>query len=350
MTDQWKKWTAAVPAPFLTALLFGAAYLGFVAWDQSHWWRTLSDYSFGWLAPVFVAFVVHDRWPRVRAALRDCSAAGSLRAAGAGGLALALSAYGALAGGAALFLLGAYYRAGAGASQPGSLALSLGAAALLGATLFLNSPEPDGPSSSSANISADARVRLVALFVFPALVWLVSAPMVSVVENNLSRFLLGRVTSVVYFTFDTLGMPVQQAGNVLVLPEVVPGQRNEVGVAEACSGIRSLTGCLFAGSFLAAVFLEKLWKKTLLVGMAAVFAFGMNIVRALFLTGWAYRHGSDAIHNVHDIAGYAVLGLTVAGLLCLLPLLNLKISVHGRGGSRPPMPVSAPKPTTSGMH
>ena len=137
---------------------------------------------------------------------------------------------------------------------------------------------------------------------------------------------------------------------VLVLPEVVPGQRNEVGVAEACSGIRSLTGCLFAGSFLAAVFLEKLWKKTLLVGMAAVFAFGMNIVRALFLTGWAYRHGSDAIHNVHDIAGYAVLGLTVAGLLCLLPLLNLKISVHGRGGSRPPMPMSAPKPTTSGTH
>jgi hypothetical protein len=29
---------------------------------------------------------------------------------------------------------------------------------------------------------------------------------------------------------------------------------------------------------------------------------------------------------VHDVAGYAVLGLTVVGLLCLLPLLNLRIS------------------------
>jgi exosortase/archaeosortase family protein len=346
MTDLWKKWTAAVPAPFLTALLLGAAYLGFVAWDQSHWWRSISDYSFGWLAPVFVAFVVHDRWPKILAGLRECGAAGSARVAGVGGQALALAAYGLLAAGAVLFLLGATYRAGAGSSQVGSLALTMGASALLLATLFVSAPEPDGASDPAAAWTGDARVRLVALFVFPALVWLVSAPMVSVVERNLTGFLLTQVMRVVYFVFDTLGLPLQQAGNVLILPEVVPGQPNEVGVADACSGIRSFTGCLFAGSFLAAVFLEKLWKKALLVGMAAVFAFGMNIVRALFLTGWAYRHGSDAIHNVHDLAGYAVLGLTVAGLLCLLPLLNLKISVHGRGGSRPPMP--AARPATGG--
>jgi exosortase/archaeosortase family protein len=348
MTDLWKKWTAAVPAPFLTALLLGAGYLGFVAWDQSHWWQALADYTFGWLAPLFVAFVVHDRWPRIRAALAACGAAGSARARGVGGQALALAAYGTLAGGAVLFLLGATYRAGAGASQVGSLALTMGASALLLATLFVSAPEPDGPAAPAKTWTADARVRLVALFVFPALVWLVSAPMVSVVERNLSGFLLTKVMRVVYFTFDTLGLPVQQQGNVLVLPEIVPGQRNEVGVADACSGIRSLTGCLFAGSFLAAVFLEQLWKKILLVGMAAVFAFGMNLLRALFLTGWAYRNGSDAIHNVHDIAGYAVLGLTVAGLLCLLPLFNLKVSVHGRSGSRPPMPVPPPGPVGGG--
>ena len=29
---------------------------------------------------------------------------------------------------------------------------------------------------------------------------------------------------------------------------------------------------------------------------------------------------------MHDVAGYAVLGLTVAGLLCLLPVLNLKLT------------------------
>ena len=178
-----------------------------------------------------------------------------------------------------------------------------------------------------------------ALFLFPALVWLVSAPMVSVVEQNLTRFLLGLVVRVVFFVFDVLGLAVQRDGNVLTLPEVLPGQPNQVGVAEACSGIRSFTACLFAGSFLAAVFLERFWKKLLLVSLAVVFAFGMNVLRALFLTAWAYNYGEHSMETkVHDLAGYAVLGLTVAGLLCLLPLLNLKLSFRQHDGTKTPTP------------
>ena len=99
-----------------------------------------------------------------------------------------------------------------------------------------------------------------------------------------------------------------------------------VGVEEACSGIRSLTGCLFAGSFFAAVFLEKRWKKIALVVAALLLAFVTNLARSLFLTAWAYNHGPESIGGaMHDLAGYAVLGLTVAGQLCLLPMLNLKL-------------------------
>ena len=167
----------------------------------------------------------------------------------------------------------------------------------------------------------DARVRLVAWFLFPVLVWLVSAPMVTAVENTLSLFLLMKVTKVVFFTFDLLGLPIEQQGNVLVLP------KGSVGVAEACSGIRSLTACLFAGSFLASVFLDRLWKKISLVVMAMMFAVLTNLIRSLFLTAWAYNYGPQAIEGfVHDAAGYAVLGLTVVGLLCLLPLFNLKFT------------------------
>jgi exosortase len=330
MTAPWKKWTAAVPGPFLAALLLGAGFLSFVAWDQSHWWRAKEDYSFGWLVPLFVAFVVHDRWPRIAAALRDCAAADSPRATGGPGWLLGAIFYTMLVGGAGLFLIGALYRAGNDASYPGTLAITLGASALLLATLFINAPEPADTSVPGAPVSvrltADARVRLVAFFVFPALVWLVSAPMVSIIENNLSVFLLNRVMAAVFFVFDTLGIPVRQEGNVLVLPPF-NGLENKVGVEQACSGIRSFTGCLFAGSFLAAVFLEQFWKKVLLVSLSILFAFGMNILRALFLTAWAYRYGeANMEESVHDIAGYAVLGLTVAGLLCLLPLLNLKVS------------------------
>jgi exosortase/archaeosortase family protein len=58
-----------------------------------------------------------------------------------------------------------------------------------------------------------------------------------------------------------------------------------------------------------------------------LFAFASNLGRSLFLTAWAYNHGPEAIEGaVHDIAGYAVLGITVVGLLCFLPVLNLRLT------------------------
>jgi exosortase/archaeosortase family protein len=316
MTSSREPSVNAMPAPFRYALLLCVGFMGFVAWDQSHWWSTKEDYGFGWLVPAFVLFVVYDRWPRIRTQIKACAAPDSPRAAGGGLWTLNFLTYATLAGGAALFLIGALYRASAGPSYPGTLALSLGTGALMLPLLFLNAPE--APSSAKTSLLQDARVRLVLLFLFPALVWLVSAPMVSKIENNLSLFMLNQVATVVFFTFDTLGMAIEQQGNVLKLP------LGDVGVAEACSGIRSFTACLFAGSFLSAVFLDKWWKKVGLVVSAIGFAFFTNLLRSLFLTAWAYNYGPEAIEGkVHDIAGYAVLVLTVVGLLCLLPLFNL---------------------------
>jgi len=69
-----------------------------------------------------------------------------------------------------------------------------------------------------------------------------------------------------------------------------------------------------------------------------VLAFLTNLGRSLFLTAWAYRYGPRAIEGtVHDVAGYAVLGLTVVALLCLLPLFNLQLAPREPPGS-PPAP------------
>lgn len=319
MTSPWKKLTAAVPAPFLPALLLAAGFLAFVAWDQSHWWRVKEDYSFGWLVPLFVAFVIHDRWPRILERLGACAADGSPRAAGGQKWLLRFLVGAALLGGALMFLLGSFYRAGAGTSQPGTLAITMGAVAIVLPLLLVNAPE--APTVSPSGLLADARVRLIGLFLFPALVWLVSAPMVSAVETQLNLALLRYIVTAVAGVFDVLGLPLEQQGNVLALPT------GNVGVEDACSGIRSLTGCLFAGSFLAAVFLESLWKKIALVCAALVLALITNLGRSLFLTAWAYHYGPRAIEGtVHDVAGYAVLGLTVVGLLCLLPIFNLKLA------------------------
>ena len=201
----------------------------------------------------------------------------------------------------------------------------MGAAAIVLPLLLLNAPETAAPAP--ATFWADARVRLTLLFAFPALVWLVSAPLVSAIESQLSLFLLRKVVTVVFFVFDVLGLSIEQQGNVLVLP------LGRVGVAEACSGIRSLTGCLFAGTFLAAVFLDRFWKKAMLVGAALVLAFLTNLARSLLLTAWAYQRGPAAIEGaVHDVAGYAVLGLTTLGLLGLTRLCNRWIISRPRNG------------------
>lgn len=332
--------TSRPSTPFLAALGLSAGFMAFVAWDQSHWWSRKEDYSFGWLVPLFTAYVLYDRWPQILARLRAAETGpASARwvrwtlhtAAGLG-----------LLGGALFFLLGAFYRAGAGTSQPGTFALTLGMVAIVLPLIYFNVPD-GGPASLRAGsqgrepskgftaLFADGRFRVASLFIFPVLVWLISAPLVSAVESQISLFLLRKVVTVVAFTFDMLGLPLEQQGNVLMLP------KGPVGVADACSGIRSLTACLFAGSFLGATFFTETWKKVTLVVAAMFFAFLMNLGRSLFLTGWAYAYGPDAINGtVHDVAGYAVLGLTCVGLLLLVPLLNLKLATAADEPSAPP--------------
>jgi exosortase len=330
VTDQAHR-NAKPPAPFLAALGLSAGFMVFVAWDQSHWWSRKEDYSFGWLVPLFTAYVVYDRWPQILARLREAEA-GPASARWVRWTLNTAASLG-LLGGALFFLLGAFYRAGAGTSQPGTFALTLGMVAIVLPLIFFNVSD-GGPASLRAGsqgrepskgfmaLFADARFRVAALFIFPVLVWLISAPLVSAIESQISLFLLRKVVTVVAFTFDMLGFPLEQQGNVLMLP------KGPVGVAEACSGIRSLTACLFAGSFLGATFFTEAWKKVTLVVAAMFFAFLMNLGRSLFLTGWAYAYGPDAINGtVHDAAGYAVLGLTCVGLLLLVPLLNLKLAL-----------------------
>jgi exosortase len=307
-----------VPDRFLAALAVGLAYMVFLTIDQMHWWQLKPDYAFGWLVPVFVVYLVFERWPKLR---------GIFQVTGPSPLPVWLSrslsvlAGCALGGGLLLFLAGGLYRAGSGHTQPGSLVLALGFSGVLLGMIYYNVPAGrvgDGALPAGwRTLQADARLRATGLFLFPALIWILSAPLLTAVENAVSLMLLRKVVSVVFAVFSLLGYPLVQDGNVLVLP------RGSVGVADACSGIRSLTGCLFAGSFLAAIYLESIGKKILLVAAAMGLAFLTNLLRSLFLTSWAYAYGSEAIEGrLHDATGYAVMGLTVVGLFMLLPLFS----------------------------
>ena len=307
-----------VPERFFAALAVALAFVVFLTADQIHWWNSKPDYAFGWLVPAFVVYLVFDRWAKLREIFRATGPSPLPRGLRS---TVALAAGLALGAGLLFFLVGAVYRAGAGVTQPGSLAMALGFSGVLLGMIYFNVPDGrvgDLPLATGWRaLWADARLRAAGLFLFPALIWILSAPLVTAVENAISLLLLRKVVTVVFTVFSLLGYPLIQEGNVLVLP------LGRVGVADACSGIRSLTGCLFAGSFLAAVFLDRFWKKVLLVAVAMGFAFFTNLLRSLFLTAWAYAYGSDAIEGrLHDITGFAVLGLTCVGLLCLLPLFS----------------------------
>ena len=310
-------------------------FVVYMVWDQIYWWGEREDYSFGYLVPLFSAYVIYDRWPMIRSYLLRGQGSDSVvsapERAGKFDRFTRLVEYLALAvffAGLALFTIGALLRSVTGPQNPASLAIAAGFSGLLLSVVFIMAKE----RADGQPMPLTSRLSLTALFLFPALIWLISAPLVSVLETQVRVFLLTKVTIVVFSIFDILGYELEREGNVLVLPE------GQVGVEEACSGIRSLTACLFAGSFLAAVFLNRFWKKLLLVVAAMGFAVLTNLLRSLFLTLWAYYYGSHAIDehwvlpligdigSVHDVTGFAILGCTCVGLILLLPIFNFRLT------------------------
>lgn len=308
--------------------------LGFAAlmvWDQVFWWANNEDYSFGFLVPFFVGYVLYFRWPVIRSYLFRGAPPEQESASGDSPQAMTralewLAVVGFLAS-LILFGTGMLIRMATGPQNPASLAVAMSFAGMLLSSVFIFSKERvDGKA-----MSRKARVSLTLLFVFPSLIWLLSAPMVAVLDNKIRVFLMNKVTVVVFGFFDFLGYEIERQGNVLILPE------GSVGVEEACSGIRSLTGCLFAGSFFGAVFLTKFWKKALMVFLAMCLAVLMNLIRSMFLTVWSYHHGPNAIDaewnlpvigdigTVHDVTGLLILVATCIGLMLFLPVFNYKL-------------------------
>lgn len=309
-----------------------AGFAAFMVWDQFYWWGNRDDYSFGYLVPFFAAYVIFDRWPVIRSYLFVGDRPDAPHDSGAHKFngASSLFEWVALAGfmGAlGLYAIGALLRSVTGPQNPASLALAAGFAGITLCTIFIFTKQ----SADGKPLPLKKRLALTCLFLFPATIWLISAPLVSVLETKVNLFLLNKVTVVVFTLFDVLGYELTREGNVLILPE------GQVGVEEACSGIRSLTACLFAGSFLASVFLNRFWKKVLLVMAAMIFAVLTNLVRSIFLTLWAYHNGSQAIDEqwnlpllgeigtVHDVTGMAILVFTCIGLMLLLPIFNFRL-------------------------
>lgn len=309
-------------------LLVGMA--AFTTWDQWAIWSTKDDYTFGYLVPCFSAYVLWERREELAGLLTGSASRPGDPSAKAALLCAQLLAFAALT----LFGLGAAARAVFGTGIGPTLAISFG---FTGAALSFAFLSVRGPDASVA--SARARWQAAGLLLFPAGVWLISGPFLYLVDNQIKGELLTNVTEIVSGILRANDHAIRVSGNTIVFPN-----GDAVGVAEACSGIRSLSACVFAGAFLGALFLEggfpgALLRRAALIGLAGFTAILLNIGRNTYLTFHALHHGSKSLDRdfaglehgqagfsslgtVHDLAGNVAMVAALVLLVAFVPLLN----------------------------
>ena len=296
---------AAVPAALLVV------GLGVYLWPE---WSHNPDLSHGLFAPVVFAVLLWEgtkqgrlRWVR-SGVIAGCAVAGSLLAA------------------LGMAILGGLLAASVGWSHAVvRFALAASAAGFLLAALLL---------------LASDRIRAVPLnwttFAAVAL-WILAAPLPTGTYAALTLTLQGWVTTGVLNALHVLGIPARQMGNIIELATT------SVGVEEACSGIRSLISCLYAGLFFSAWLLRRPGPRLALVLLAPVLAVAMNFARSLGLTLLA-NDGVEIAGFWHDATGYAILALTAVALAGLASFLSPAGPAEAAGPTAAPTapPVAGP--------
>jgi exosortase len=155
--------------------------------------------------------------------------------------------------------------------------------------------------------------------------WLMCAPIPPGTYSRLTLGLQLLVTENVLRALHLLGIAALRHGNILELANA------SVGIEEACSGVRSLISCIFAGLFFSASLVRRPWSRFLLIALSAPLALVMNFIRSLTLTLLA-NSGVKIAGLWHDLTGFAVLGVTaalLAGLALLLERGSTDLPVRG---------------------
>jgi exosortase len=151
------------------------------------------------------------------------------------------------------------------------------------------------------------------------------------------------------FLLQTLGMPAIANGNVILLND------HEIGIVEACSGLRMLVIFFALATGLCLVIKRPIWEKVVIVASAVPIALVVNLIR-ITTTGVMYEvAGDEWAHAVfHDLAGWLMMPLALGMLaLELLVLKNLFLPavvtepVKLVSGQRTPTPTATPSPSPS---
>ena len=269
----------------LIALTIGFVALLVIYWDVFRWlvgvWYDNADYSHGFFVPVFAAYIL---WSN-RGVLQKQSTAVSTDSGLWIGVALVFS-------GLLIRSAGIYARIQTleGVSMIpfilGILTLILGKQAIRWGT--------------------------------PAVLFLLfMVPLPSFLSGQMSGLLQKIATIVSTFSLQTLGIPAFSNGNIISL------STGEIGVAEACSGLRMLYA-FFALTVGACMVMDRTWLEKSVIAVTAIpIAIVANCIR-ITATGVAFEffEPETAQHFFHDVAGWLMMPLGFTILLSVLAILD----------------------------
>jgi exosortase len=150
------------------------------------------------------------------------------------------------------------------------------------------------------------------------------------------------------FFLQTLGFPALAEGHVIRLNEV------EIGIVEACSGLRMLVIFFALSTAVALVIRRPLWEKLVVVFSAVPVALAVNVIR-ITVTGILHETVNSETANAvfHDLAGWLMMPLALLALGVELQLLKRLFldppasPTRAAAGLRPPAagrPAPAPGP------
>jgi exosortase len=258
-------WGAAV-----IALLIAAVYYQVLAKLLLDWW-TIPDFSFGFLVPIFSAYLIWEK-RKTLLATRLAPAWSGLAVMALGVVVLLLGVYG-----AELYL-----------SRVSLIILLAGVALCFGG------------------------VPLLKELRFALLVLLLAIPLPTILFNLITLPLQMLASKLASGLLPLFGVPVLREGNIIELPLM------KLEVAEACSGIRSLMS-LFALAVFYGYFMESSVRRRIFLVLASIpIAIAANAVRILG-TGLCvqYWDPEKAMGFFHEFSGWVIF---MVSLLCLFAL------------------------------
>lgn len=152
--------------------------------------------------------------------------------------------------------------------------------------------------------------RVGGILLVPVLYLIFMIPLPAIIWNQLAFPLALLASKAAAGVIQLLGWSILREGNILTLPNIT------LQVADACSGLRSLTTLLALSALLAFISSLRTWKKWVLFLVAVPAALFCNVFRLIATAFLANCFGSQMAEGfIHEFSGLVVF---ILGLILLL--------------------------------